>query len=314
LVGGSVPVGGSLHLTLTGWDQSGQSHLPAGSIRWSSSDTTRLTVDSLGNARPRKPGGVTIHADLAGWRRDSLSLTITAASDSVVLREDWSGMLTGQWIPFGDPRPELFTGPDGVRGFWNRGDGSYTSGAYSRAHWNAASGLGVEARISIPLTRGQAQVATLELVGGLDSLRLRGWDHFTGGSQRFFPEAGDQRCAIGYPSGEGPLGKMRMSAASGLAGAVFPVDSGLGNGQWLTMRLQIFPDGRCGIALNGHPLQRPAFALPRDQPFAVRIGYASAGTHVLNGPITVWQGVRTDIDWEAPDTSRAALAGAGHPR
>jgi hypothetical protein len=259
-------------------------------------------------------GGVTIRADFAGWRRDSLLLTIVEATDSVVFREDWSGMLTGQWIPFGDPRPELFTGPDGVRGFWNRGDGSYTSGAYTRAHWNAEGGLGVEARISVPLTRGQAQVALLELVGGLDSLRLKGWDHFTGGSQRFFPEAGDRRCAIGYPGGEGPLGKARIDVASGPASGRLPVDSSLGKGQWLTVRLQIFPDGRCGIALNGHPLQRRAFALLRDLPFAVRLGVASAGTHVLHGPIKVWQGVRMDIDWDALDTASAALAGAGRPR
>ncbi len=314
LSGGAVPVGGSLRLTLDGWDQYGGSHPPPASIRWSSSDTTRLTVDSLGNAMPRQPGRVTIHADLAGWRRDSLPLTIVEPSDSIVFREDWSGILTGQWIPFGDPRPELFTGPDGVRGFWNRGDGSYTSGAYTRAHWKAEGGLGVEARISIPLTRGQGQVATLELVGGLDSLRLKNWDHFTGGSQRFFPESAARKCEIGYPNGEGPLGKMRVGVSRGLVGVQLPVDSTLGRGQWLTVRLQIFPDGRCGIALNSQPIQRDAFAILRDQPFAVRLGYTSAGTHVLHGPIEVWQGVRTDIDWDALDTPSAALAGAGRPR
>lgn len=119
---------------------------------------------------------------------------------------------------------------------------------------------------------------------------------------------------MGYPNGEGPLGKMRVGVSSGLTGALLPVDSNLGNGQWLTMRLQIFPDGRCGVALNGHPLNRVAFALLRDQPFAVRLGYASAGTHVLHGPIEVWQGVRTDIDWDALDAPGAALAGAGRPR
>jgi hypothetical protein len=92
------------------------------------------------------------------------------------------------------------------------------------------------------------------------------------------------------------------------------VDSSLGNGRWFRIRLQIFPDGRCGVALNDEPLWRPRRALKLDRPFAINLGNQSSNTKVLHGPIEVWQGVRTDIDWEALDTAGAALAGAGRPR
>ncbi len=308
-----IPVSGTTRLRARGVDPSGADRPIAGRLRWSSSDSATIAVDSTGLAHPRRLGSAMISAELSGWRRDSIRLTVVPAGDSIVLREDWSGTITGQWIPFGDPRPALYTRPDGVRGFWNRGDGSYASGAYTRQHWTASEGLGAEVRVSIPLSRGQWQVGSIELSGGFDSLHLAGWDHRTG----TWPSnpAGDPRrnCGLSYPSGEGPLGRVRIGIG-GPGGAQFPVDSGLGNGEWITMRLQIFPDGRCGMALNGLPLRRPTRPLKLDLPFALRLGSAAAGAYVLHGPVEIWQGVRTDIDWDALDTSRAALAGAGRPR
>jgi hypothetical protein len=69
------------------------------------------------------------------------------------------------------------------------------------------------------------------------------------------------------------------------------------DGAWWRLRLQIFPDGRCGFAINGVPIWRSLDPMPTNRPYWVRLGHQSAETRVLHGPLQVWQGVRTDVDW-----------------
>ncbi len=274
---------------------------------WSVSDTTILTVDSGGLARPHRLGAVTVRVNVAGWRQDSLRTAVVAAHDSFMFREDWDRGLEAHWIPFGEPRPFLTVLEDGRPAFLNNGDGSYSSGAYTRAHWDASDGLGVEATVSVHLTRGQAQVATVDWVGGLDSLRLGDWDHL--GS--YMPLRGileNRLCGVGYPSGEGPVGKLRVSHLVGPWSKDLPVDSSLADGRPFRLRLQLFPDGRCGLALNGRPVSISDNALPLDLPFALRVGYASYRGRVLHGPLEIWRGVRHDVQWELLETPEARPA------
>lgn len=268
---------------------------------WSVSDTTILTVDSSGLARPHRLGAVTVRVSVAGWRQDSLRTAVVPATDSFVFREDWTHGIAAQWIPFGEPRPLLTVGDDGKPAFLNNGDGSYASGTYTRAHWDASEGLGVEATVSVHLTRGQAQVLTVDWVGGLDSLRLGDWDHL--GS--YMPLRGileNRLCGAGYPAGEGPVGKLRFSHLVGPWSTNLPVDSSLADGHTFRLRLQLFPDGRCGLALDGRPVSISENALPLDLPFALRLGYTSYQGRVLHGPLEIWRGVRDDVQWELLET------------
>ena len=77
----------------------------------------------------------------------------------------------------------------------------------------------------------------------------------------------------------------------------------------MRLRLQLLPDGRCGIALNGR-----AFFLSRrpvNQIDAVRIylSGSSVGTQALVGPIQVQRGVPAGVDWLALDRQKLTLAG-----
>jgi len=280
---------------------------------WSVSDTTVLTIDSTGLARPHRPGKATVHVSLAGWRRDAREIKVAVARDSFILRESWDRGIAAQWIPFGEPRPSIVAGPDGRLAFLNGGDGSYTSGVYTRAHWDARDGIGVEVSASVRLSRGQGQVLTIDWVGGLDSLRLGGWDHLSG----YMPLRGvleNRLCLSAYPSGEGPTGKVRFGFGAGPWERLIPVDSSLADGHAFRIRVQIFPDGRCGLALDGHPISISDFALPLDLPFALRLGYASYQGQVLHGPLEVWLGVRDDVQWDLlePRDATTILSGAKH--
>lgn len=264
---------------------------------WSVSDTSVLTVDTTGLARPRRPGPVTVQVDVGGWRQGRLRTAVVPARDSFILQEGWERGIEAHWIPFGEPRPFVTEGPWHGPAFNNNGDGSYTSGAYSRDHWDASEGLGVEATISVHLTRSQGQVLTLDWVGGLDSLSLGDWDHLSS----FMPLRGfleNRLCAVGYPAGEGLVGKLRLSHLTGPWAKALPVDSALADGHTFQLRLQLFPDGRCGLALDGRPVSISDYALPLDLPFAVRLGYSAYQGRVLHGPIQVWRGVRDDVQWE----------------
>lgn len=83
-----------------------------------------------------------------------------------------------------------------------------------------------------------------------------------------------------------------------------PVDSSFGTGAWHRAQMQIFPDGTCGVALDGHAVWRSLTPQPLDHPFRVLLQGMSFHTKVLVGPVEVWQGVRNDVDWSALDHTK----------
>jgi hypothetical protein len=77
----------------------------------------------------------------------------------------------------------------------------------------------------------------------------------------------------------------------------------LSSGAWWTLRLQLLPDGRCGVAVNGRVVwlaQDPGLLTDEVR---VRLGDESVGTDLLHGPLTVWTGVRTDVRWVSPESN-----------
>ena len=265
-------------------------------VRWMSSDTLVATVDSLGDVRPRTAGTVRITASLAGWRSTSRMLRIAGEPAKTVLNERWDDGWRARWITFGDPQPLVTQGPGMIRGFWNNGDGSYPSMAILREAFSAKAGLGVEIRLSTPLTKTVWQRARSILVAGIDTAA------FNGADQRKAPPFEGrvfQNCGATYPAEDGGPGQTRLAGMSGTSQVLElgPASDRLRSGAWWTLRIQIFPDGRCGLAVNDQVVWLSPEPIQLDGDFRLRLGDESAGTKLLHGPLQIWTGVRTDINW-----------------
>lgn len=265
-------------------------------VRWRSLDTLVASVEATGEVRPRAIGRVTIEASLAGWRSVSRELEVVGRPAEIVATEAWDGEWTHRWITFGTPHPEVVTGPEGRLAFWNRGDGSYPSIGILRRSFPARHGLGLELPIASPLSRRNWQRHTTLLTAGLDTAAYRGADQHAAP-----PSLGrtDAACGIRYPIGDGPVGMEHMAMLGGSTERL-PLGSlaePLSSGRWWTLRLQILPDGRCGVAINGTPVWLSRDPVHLDLDYWLILGSESAGGRLLHGPLEIWTGVRTDIDW-----------------
>lgn len=273
-------------------------------VRWSSSDTSVATVDSLGVVHPRALGTVTIEASLAGWRAARRLLEVRGEPVVTAIEERWDDGWRSRWLTFGDPAPSVVTGPEGIRAFWNRGDGVYQSIAALRQSFNARGGLGLEVRVSTPLTRTEWQRLRVGLVAGLDTLAWASANPL--GAPPSVERSGNM-CGIGYPLPFGREGRWLLGVSSVHAQTVDlrAAAPEAPAGDWWTLRLQIFPDGRCGVAVNGKVLVVTPDPIPLHEAFWVRLGDNSAGSQLLHGPLEVWTGVRMDVDWTAVPSTPA---------
>lgn len=275
--------------------------------RWRSSDTTVAVVDSLGVVLPRRLGEVEVSASIGGWRTATRRLRIDGTAPQVVFREDWDATWTDRWIRFGTPTPEVAIGPGGIRGFWNGGDGIHISTAVLRRPISARDGLGVELLMHTPVTDASHQRARIQMAAGTDTLLLQRADP-QGPPPRF--GASDAHCIAAFPAGLGGRGAgydLDVSAG-GVAGTSLSlgVEAGtLAAGGWWRLRIQILPDGRCGVAVNGRAVWLSPDAIPLDRPLWLRLGDNSVGAQLLHGPLEVWTGVRSDVDWAASVTPRS---------
>jgi hypothetical protein len=271
-------------------------------VTYRSSDSTIAMIDSFGALHPLRTGVVVIKVSAGGWRRAEVRLPIEENRVATLFTQSWTAGFTKNWVPFGEPTAAIDTGPRGTPGLRNGGDGRFASGVHSTRAYDARAGLGVDAILSTPITRPQWQHQAVVLLAGTDSSRLFAWDHRTGNP---WPHLGTGAvsCGIEYPSGpEGPsFGNQIGVNAPGAAATAAP--SSLRSGAWYHLRLQIFPDGRCGIAINGMPIfvSAPSVSAPTAQVFLYG---NSVGSKILVGPLALFSGVRTDIDWTGASPHR----------
>ena len=265
-------------------------------IRWSSSDTLVATVDSMGDVFPRTTGTVRIEASLSGWRTVARQLEVGGAAASVLLDEKWDGQWKGRWIAFGDPQPIVVSGPGGIASLWNHGDGTYPSFALLRDSLPARDGLGMEVRLSTPLTRANWQHVRTWLIPDIDTALFAQADQKKATP---LPVRIGQMCGAGYPNESGEYGRGRMALYGGTTHVMSlgAVSDTMRTGTWWTLRLQILPDGRCGIAINNRVIWLAPEPIPLDRGFRVYLGDESADGRLLHGPVKIWTGVRTDLDW-----------------
>jgi DNA-binding SARP family transcriptional activator len=296
---GAIPLDGAFRLRIRGFDNRG-GPLEVFALRWESSDTTLATIDTLGTVHPRSVGTFSVTATAGGWRSTSKRLIVAPARTETIRTDTWEDGLDQQfWRPFGEPLPTVVTSPNGGPALWHRGDSTYASGVYSRAGFDVRKGFGVEVVVSTPMTLPQWQSLTLE-IESLDHSGLDRWDHRNGYVPR--PYQGEWKaCGGGYPGEDGAgWGRMALMAA-GLARTI-AVDSSAAQGASWTWRLQILPDGRCALAVNGQPLAIIDRPLPLDDSLHIVIQGWSYGTRMLVERLEAWTGVRQDIDWSVLDT------------
>lgn len=296
---GPVDLGTPFHLRARGVTTSGDT-LPLPVVRWWSGDTAIATVTEAGDLVGRRTGSLWVGVTAGGWRSDSVLIAVEGTPPVEALHEGWGSRWQDLWVPFGEPMPATAAGPHGTRALWNRGDGSFASGVYSRATFGAAHGLGVETTISSPITATQWQTLVLQLDADLDSASLARWDHRTGPMPHRLVSGGTSTsCTAGVPAGEGADWAGQISVGSGQSSGLAALPPRFASGRWYRLRLQIFPDGRCGAALDGRPIWSSRRQIATDRPFHVVLSGNSAGTRMLFGPVTVWQGVMDGVDWAA---------------
>jgi hypothetical protein len=294
-----VPVGGvalnSPHLlTAHGRDQAGAS-IDLRELAWSSPDTAIATVSPAGVLIPKRGGHVRVNVSAGGWRTARAWVEVVEPSSRTALSARWDEPLDRSFVIFGEPTPVLVDDARFGRAFFNRGDGSFTSGAYSSEKFDARDGLGVEAWISEPQTMTQWQFIELALTSSLDETALGRWDHRTG-SLPGLEGAALRWCSAAGPPGEGPALRniVRNTGDNHIADTSVP---SLSSGEWIQLRVQLFPDGSCGVAINREPRTITRRSGDLAAPYRLVVQGNSYGTKVLVGPLEVWRGVKGDIDW-----------------
>ena len=213
-----------------------------------------------------------------------------------MLEESWRRGITAPWRRFGDPTPRVDTAPDGTPAMMNAGEGSHSSGVYTEREYSTARGLALDTRISAAINDVQWQTITIELGSYLSAAGLARWNHKTGGFPRM--PGTTAWCHITYPGsreGAGSLDSVRVVAAHSRFAVAAP--SAFKTGQWFDARLQVFPDGRCGFAINGTPLAVSEPHVIWQPTVRVMLYGNSMWTKVLVGETTLREGVPDDIDW-----------------
>ncbi len=298
----SLTLGITARLSVAGQDQFGQQMTLRVPLHWSTTDSSVLTVSPAGLVHPVRAGRATVRAVLPGWRATSLTLQVTGSPSRAVMQETWDDHWEERWIPSGTPRPRVVIGPGGKRAFLNNGDGSYGSGAVTRQAWPARQGLGLEIQLATPVENNQFERLSVTLLHGGSAGRPLEWD-----TSRTLPSAdptiGSRGfCNVDYPSVEGSLGLKRLRFSAGEASATPVVGPWIRERRWWTLRMQLMPDGRCGVAVNGHPVWMSASTIEVNAAYRVLLSYAAVRPTIFHGPLEIWEGVRQDIDWSVLDS------------
>lgn len=264
---------------------------------WSSGDPPSASVDpSSGTVVARTPGTLQVRLGSAGWREATQMLAVNPRFDSVATLETWGELDTTAWTPFGTPPPGIVARSSLGRSLANNGDGKFASGVLSRATYPTGRGIAIEADVSIPITLGQWQFLQFGLTT-IDPVTLSS-DALASGAIDWSGHR-PQECAFAYPvNRQGPTYGDSVGALTREGGAAVRAPEALRRGVPHRVRVQLLPDGRCAVALDGRAI---AVAPNRLRARAVHLVAAgsSYATSVLLGPITVRIGVPDDIDWAA---------------
>ena len=240
------------------------------------------TIDSDGTLVASDSGKMLVRATASNGLADTIELSAKPRSSAIIFDEPWDQGWSERWRPFGVPFPQVLEAPNGGA-FWNAGDGSYSSGAYTTHRFLTFAGLTLDADVEVPSTTSGEQMLRIALVGADDSTSKATWDHKTG----YYPGPGYQAtCDFEYPLGlAGPEFGLWYNAGGVRADATPAMRSG----KRFHVHIQVLPDGRCSVGVDG----RAPTAAAKDQawpPTRVVIYGSSVGKKVLVHHLTLRRG------------------------
>lgn len=271
--------------------------VPGAIVRWSLADSSAATIDSRrGVFVGGKPGPATVHASPNRALGATRLLTVVPAMAESLWTEEWNDSSLTSWYRIGWPDSRVVTLPNGAHWFFNNGDGSFESGVVSRQTFETRSGLAVELTVSMPVTDRQWQQLNLGLLSEVDPTKF---ERARGHNAVPSPRGLENLCVVGWPGENAASTSARRDVAMANAAGQLsrPLDHRYLTGRQVSVRLQLFPDGRCGVAFDGQAfLVTPEPTAWHDRA-NLRIGGNSKGTTILVGPVRVFRGVLPGIDW-----------------
>ncbi len=276
----------------TGWTRDRRPVSPA-VARWRSLTPAIAAIDSIGILIARDTGNAIVELSAGGWRTTRDTIPIRAGQTKTLLDEKWEGDVLKQWRLFGSPLPALMR-IGGRRFFYNNGDGTYFSGAYLRDGLDASRGIAMDFDLVTPVNRNQWQIVLAGLPSVTRPKELARWDHRTGYVSDYMSR--DLDCWFAYPEGEGATARLPiwlLSLRSAISDFSYRIDMGVPN----RVRIQLFSDGRCGIAINGHALRIAQSTRPAGGSVHPAFQGNSVGTRMLVGAVVLRSGTPPDIDW-----------------
>jgi DNA-binding SARP family transcriptional activator len=295
----NVQVGVPARFRATVTDASGTELRYHAAVRWSIEPPDAGTIDSAsGILIPSVPHERLLVVAEVGSVGDSVALTVGINDPRVVFTEQWRDTTFAGWWRFGSPSPSVLQTIESQAAMRNNGDGSFSSGVLSRTAFRAADGLAVEVRVSTPITITQWQRVGVALVDASDTGAYR---DARGRNAIPLSEHSMVGCAIAYPTEARPLDAPAIQAnTAGMTKELRLTDGSLYSGSWRTLLVQLLPDGRCGVALDGK-LLGTIDGGPREwAPLRVRIAGNTYRTDILVGEVRVYQGVVDWVNWSQP--------------
>ncbi len=277
----------------------------APSARWVSLDSTVALIGQIsGDVSPQQPGTARFVRVASGWLSDTVVLRVGPPRFAgETLTEAWEALDTSRWLPWGNPPVRVVWTENGTGALLLNGDKHLASGVYQRAALPAKSGVGVEARIRAPVSSAQWQYFAISLVAITTDSELAAWGVSSAESERERPLSWRDlsfvnACSLAAPKAESGawLDAITFNVGGSLE-AIKRLPVTLTDGQWHTVRLQVFADGRCGLAVDGQVMTVSEHTLPLDRPLRLRLQGSSVGAQMLVGPLTIWQGERSDVPW-----------------
>lgn len=255
--------------------------VPERAVRWTAA--TPPVVAQVGEGslfRVRAPGRGRVVARIPGWRADTLDVVsrpMALRPCPTLLAEDWSGGLDDRsWYRVGNPEPGVGDGDERFPAVLRtHGDAHYNSGLVSRRSFDTREGLTLEAWARVPLTGRHYQQVALGIEADPPAPGADGW--------------GGPRPALRVTVGGDPDGPRLQ-----VAGSVnpFPVPDSLD--AWRRYALQLHPDGRRSVVVDGRILwvEPPSSLEAVPDEVHVTLDGRDVGTDIRVGPVRIYRGVR----------------------
>lgn len=283
-----------------------------GALRWRSLDTAVAVVSEQGLLIPRAAGSVRVVASAGGYRVDTATVQVRNEPSRLLERTTWDSAHGREaWYAFGEPSPFIdSSGSHPV--FSMNGDSSYTNGLRLRTVLDARRGLVVRARVQYRVVAPQWQSIRVAIATQSTDSAWRQWDRRTGAP----PHAplSFAHCDLTYPASEGVVGLQDMYLGWSEEPIYSPVPTRLRGGAWVWEEIQMLPDGRCGIAVDGLPVLLSRTRQPVTTPMEVLISGQAHRTRMLVDTIEVFAGVLHPEWWLALDLKRRSSDSAAAPR